>query len=172
MPRKRAAPTDNGTHAKKAKTTTQTSPDKETTPTAPSAAAAAAKVPQRWSPVSVSANIAKGHEERFAQPNEEFVFECYCPPRFERALDEWEDEEDDEDEDENEDENDENKNADQPKCDAAKTCLCHKKATDHPDHPWVLSVAGEQMYLSQFIMAHLRPRQLQHVHSVHLHSMV
>ncbi|KAJ4148006.1 hypothetical protein LMH87_002495 [Akanthomyces muscarius] len=155
MPRKRAAPAESAaSQAKKAKTTTEAASKKAAPEAAEPAATEATltKVPERWSAVSVSANIAKGHEERLTKSDEAYAFECCCPPRFERpAAFDWEDEDDD-DEDEEKDEED----TDQSKCDSGKTCMCRKKAADHPDHPWALSMAGEQLYLSQFVLASLR----------------
>ncbi|KAM0664944.1 hypothetical protein ACQRIU_006097 [Beauveria bassiana] len=172
MPRKRAAPSDSGTsQAKKTKTTKAAAsteaaasyPIQEVSPSdsgssrakktkSPKAApktplAPLLRVPERWSAVSASANIARAHEQRLAKPDEAWVWECCCLPPFERgAL--WEDEDDDED--------NEDKDANQPECNGGKTCMCSKKAMDHPDHPWVLSMAGKQLYLSQYALATLR----------------
>ncbi|KAM3504990.1 hypothetical protein MY10362_003225 [Beauveria mimosiformis] len=173
MPRKRAAPSDSGTsQAKKPKTTkaaasTEAAPIQEvipsdsgssrakktkTTKAAPKTPLAPLRrVPERWSAVSVSANVARGHQEWLAKPDEAWVWECSCPPLFERPISSfWDDEEDEED-----DGNSEDKEAKQPEC-GGETCMCNKKAVDHPDYPWVLTMAGKQLYLSQYALATMR----------------
>ncbi|OAA43468.1 hypothetical protein BBO_04611 [Beauveria brongniartii RCEF 3172] len=173
MPRKRAAPSDSGTsQAKKTKTTkaaasTVAAPIQEVSPSdsgssrakktkttkaAPKTPLAPLlRVPERWSAVSVSANVARGHEEWLAKPDEAWVWECSCPPRFERPISSfWDDEEDEEDEEDSED-----KAAKQPEC-GGETCMCNKKAVDHPDYPWVLTMVGKQLYLSQYVLATMR----------------
>ncbi|KAM3442414.1 hypothetical protein MY4824_001008 [Beauveria thailandica] len=179
MPRKRAAPSDSGTsQAKKTKTTkaaasTEAAPIQEVSPSDSGSSRAkktkttkaAAKTPlppllrapERWSAASVSANIARGHEEWLAKPDEAWVWECSCPPRFERPIASfWDDEEDEEDEDDEEDDGDsEDKEAKQPEC-GGESCMCDKKAVDHPDYPWVLTMVGKQLYLSQYDLATMR----------------
>ncbi|OAR02135.1 hypothetical protein LLEC1_07301 [Akanthomyces lecanii] len=156
VPRKRAAPGEStASQAKKPKTTTAAASKKAAQKAAETEALETplTKVPERWSAASVSANIAREHELRLTKPDEAYAFECFCTPRFERSAAR---DSEDEDEDGDEDEDKDKQVTNQPKCDGGKTCLCKKNAVDHPDHPWALSMAGEQLYLSQFILASLR----------------
>ncbi|KAJ5654026.1 hypothetical protein N7490_001029 [Penicillium lividum] len=68
-----------------------------------------------------------------------FKYECLCSDAMEKLLsngcelDYF---------DEAEDEGDVEKQPKPARCDGGKTCLCGKSASEHPGHPWSLTVAG------------------------------
>ncbi|KAF9889062.1 hypothetical protein FE257_008039 [Aspergillus nanangensis] len=102
----------------------------------------------RWSKVSASANASNSYKD-FKEEDlvRAYTYVCMCKPPY--------DEDTSEDEDDPEQESDKG-DAVKPHCDYGKTCLCDKPATEHPDHPWVITNAAKQKYLTARIMCDLR----------------
>ncbi|KAL3471857.1 hypothetical protein BJX99DRAFT_262888 [Aspergillus californicus] len=90
---------------------------------------------KRWSAVSVSGNLQQLYQERV-------------------KYDDWKCDDDDEDEDEDKDADDNDKPK-KAKCSNGKMCLCNKPATEHPEHPDIISVAGFQKCIDQLIHTNL-----------------
>jgi len=94
----------------------------------------------RWAkPLSGSANADMSYKIITQDPLKAYEYELLCKPPFDNG-------EDEEDEDE-----------DQPgKCDGGKTCLCMKPASEKPDHPWKMTLAGQTLFCTQRAMCDLR----------------
>ncbi len=136
----------------------------------------------RWSAISGSANIEAGFQMQLRKDAADFhTFVCVCSAPFrgpddddddDEEEDEWEDEDGDAemgsgDEMGSDDEMDDSDEEDEPSetnkktkkknpCTGGKTCMCHKPAAEHPDHPYVISTGGEQKFLGACNHAALR----------------
>lgn len=93
---------------------------------------------ERWSPVSGSANIDTAYRQLRNDPARAYAYICWCKPPFPESDDA--------------EEEDENENS----CDGGKTCLCGKKADEHPGYKWITTYACRRKFLAQVSMAHLR----------------
>lgn len=91
-------------------------------------------------------------------PEVAYSFITIC--RLPNSHEDNEDEDGDEDEEMNDvDDNDSNassKKEPQKPCDGGDTCLCDKPSTDHPDHPFIISRAGNHKYFTARILLSLR----------------
>jgi hypothetical protein len=94
----------------------------------------------RWAPVSGSANADMNYKLTTQNPVEAYSFCLLCEPPF------------DDDEKEEEDEEGDGNGS----CDGGKKCLCSKPVTEHPDHPWKVSVAGKTKFFLQRVHSELR----------------
>ena len=142
MPPKRAAPSTAASQAKKAKTGAD--------PKAPPRS-------KRWSAVSGSANAdAEYRQIASKNPDEFFSFMCTCPPRFAGGNDGDDDSEDEENENEDDDDENENEGAGRSGGCGRPNCKCHKPASEHPDHPWIITKAGYRKLLTMQILVTLR----------------
>lgn len=185
MPPKRPVSAGASASQAKAAKTTATTAGAGASTDAELSAEAAPKIVNRWSKVSVSRNLYAAETKRLAEPNA-YEFKTTCTPSFERPEredDGWETEEEygseddfyrisDDDEDDDEGDNEDEDGSEnmqesfapeastsatrEPDCDDGKTCMCNKTPAEHPDHPWVLTVAGDQKLTDQFIHAGLR----------------
>jgi hypothetical protein len=83
-----------------------------------------------------------------------------CPPPFERHDDdddEWEDVSSGEEEHASGNEKEDiGKDKQKHRCDGGSSCLCKKPAADHPEYPWIITVAGFQKCFAQHIQISLR----------------
>lgn len=116
---------------------------------------------KRWAAVSASRNIEEGYYMQLADPAEASTFVCLCEAPWDGDSDDEEDDSGDEEEGDGEEDEDVNarkkKAADKTKdkpaakipCDGGKKCRCGKPAAEHPDHPWVLTMAGRAKFNSQ-----------------------
>ncbi len=140
----------------------------------------------RWSAISGSANIEASFQLNLSKDPADFhTFVCVCSEPYERfddsddsdeEEDEWEDADSDdemgsgdemdestmvvhESDDKEESSEEKNKKKKDP-CTGGKTCMCHKPAAEHPDHPWIISTGGEQKFLGA--CNHAIPRDPDH----------
>lgn len=107
----------------------------------------------RWSAVSGSANADDHYKFNTKDPAQAYEYMCICQPRWYNGDDK---EEEGENEDDNDNKGDEEKKDKPQKCDGSKTCICRKPAKEHPEHSWVLSMAGHKKYIVQGIQTSLR----------------
>jgi hypothetical protein len=116
---------------------------------------------KRWSKVSGSGNADYRYRVHMKDPKVAYSFITICRlPNYHE--DEYEDE--DEDEDENEDDgmdgdddsNTSSKKQPQQPCDGGVTCICDKPVAEHPEHPFIISRAGNHKYFTQRIHLSLR----------------
>ncbi|KAL2847475.1 hypothetical protein BJY01DRAFT_246842 [Aspergillus pseudoustus] len=42
------------------------------------------------------------------------------------------------------------------KCDGGRTCLCNKPATEHPEHPYTISISGRRKFLDMLVHTEVR----------------
>lgn len=109
---------------------------------------------KRWSEVSGSGNADYRYRVHMKNPDVAYSFITICRlPNF------HEDDDDEDDEDEDEEMNDADDNAKkqpQQPCDGGGTCICNKLSTEHPDHPFVISRAGNHKYFTARIHLSLR----------------
>lgn len=93
-------------------------------------------------------------------PEVAYSFITICRlPNYDEDEDEDEDEDDDDDEMTDADENESNVNSEkqpQKPCDGGDTCLCNKPFAEHPDHPLIISRAGNHKYFTAKIYLDLR----------------
>jgi hypothetical protein len=116
-------------------------------------AAAAAPANSRYTPHSGSANLEAEYHLQTRDKDKAYSYICLCRPFLKTASSGEDDDDDDDDEDEeDEDEDGEGGNA----CDGGETCICLKSADDHPDHPWVVTKAGQIKLNQMHIQADLR----------------
>lgn len=143
MPRKRASSgSGEQSQSKSAKTNNNNNEDPTPKPQPRS---------KRWTKTCVSANLDADYSGFVAKDRDAaFSFICFCPPG------------DDDDEEGtpllSEDESEDNEDAGKPKtpCDNGKTCLCHKPAADHPEHPWTATEAGLRKLSNLHVHASIR----------------
>lgn len=116
--------------------------------------------------MSASRNVDAGFRLAVQDADKANSYICICRPPFIRDgydPDDDEDDEDDEgDEDEEEEEEEDGANKEdktkqkKAKCDGGKTCFCNKPASEHPEHEWILTLAGHRKFMSQFDMYDVR----------------
>ncbi|GAM43413.1 hypothetical protein TCE0_050r18205 [Talaromyces pinophilus] len=151
MPPKRAPSSSSASSASATPPTTTNRPIARVDPDVPKS--------KRWSEVSGSGNADYRYRVHMKNPDVAYSFITIC-----RLPNYHEDDDDDEDEDEDEDEqmNDADDNNDNAKkqprspCDGGATCICNKPSTEHPDHPFVISRAGNHKYFMARIHLSLR----------------
>ena len=129
-------------------------------------APAAAPHSKRWSKISGSRNVEASYKEITKDPAEAYSFICICRSPFgddddEDSDDGWDTTDDDgEEEGQDTNANKRNETKDKPNkqvpCDGGKKCLCNKPAAEHPEHKWVISMAGFQKFMMQRVNADLR----------------
>jgi hypothetical protein len=105
---------------------------------------------KRWAKVSGSANAEGDYQFMVRNPMTAYEFVCLCRPPFPNGDD------DDDDDDEDHDEEADGEPGRRASCDGGKTCLCDKPASEHPDHPWVMSKAAKRKFFVQRIHCQLR----------------
>ncbi|KAK1753692.1 hypothetical protein QBC47DRAFT_326192 [Echria macrotheca] len=147
MPPKRAAPSSAAASKPPAK---KSRPSTEGTGTENAAAPEPTRDP-RWAPLSGSANADMNYKITMSNPVEAYSFTLLCQPPFPNS-----DEDDEDDEEDEEDEEEEDEAPKKQRCDGGKTCICSKPASEYPDHPWKLSVAGKTKYFIQHTQCDLR----------------
>lgn len=112
----------------------------------------------RWAEVSGSRNADAEYKWLQQKEGEEsaYSYQCLCQPPWEVDSDEDEEDSDSDEDGEDEEDDEEGSKKEKVKCDAGKTCLCGKPASEHPDHHWIISHAGLQKFNTQRTMCYLR----------------
>lgn len=157
-PKRSASSTATGRQAKKGRT----SDDSER-------AALTAAMSTRWSAVSGSRNIDTSFKLAVQDAQKANTYKCICRPPFLRNEDDEDEDEDEDgyddtdeegeegDDDDDNNDNDEKKNkSKKTRCDGGRSCLCHKPASEHPTHDWILTYGGYRKFVAQLQMSDLR----------------
>lgn len=110
---------------------------------------------KRWSTVSASANADVAYQKFLKETPDVYEYVCVCKRP------------DGDDDEEEENENGENRPIE---CDGGQTCLCHKLAADHPDHPWTFTKAAMDKLTTYRIMVDLRHPDLFSMYTFNDHS--
>ncbi|KAH8892352.1 hypothetical protein GQ53DRAFT_686303 [Thozetella sp. PMI_491] len=109
----------------------------------------------RWSTISGSANADAEYWKIVTDdPKKSYSYICICTAPFELSQDD--DSDDDSLNDDNRGEHDDKGKPERKRCDGGKTCVCRADFKDHPDHPWVLTLAAFYKYHHQRIHCELR----------------
>ncbi|KAI1753656.1 hypothetical protein F4782DRAFT_64443 [Xylaria castorea] len=117
---------------------------------------------ERWAAVSASANIEVDYRMIWKDEEEAYKYITLCSAWYANNSDS-DDEDDEENEEEEEDDEDEGDKEDDddkterlgPRCEK-KRCVCFKRLSANPEHPWVISWAGFRKFDTQFTQANLR----------------
>jgi hypothetical protein len=113
---------------------------------------------KRWSKgVSGSANADTEYRTMMTRnPKPAWEFVCQCRPIAEADDDDSEDEDEEDEDEDGEGEGEPKKTDRRPPCDNGKSCLCTKSSSEHPEHPYTLSLGGVQKFSTTAILCSLR----------------
>lgn len=149
MPPKRARPSSSASSASATPTTATNIPIARVDPDVPKS--------KRWSEVSGSGNADYRYRVLMKNPDVAYSFITICRlPNFHEDDDDEDEDDEMNDADDNDDNGNNSKKQPQQPCDGGDTCICNKPSTEHPDHPFIISRAGNHKYFTARIHLSLR----------------